>query len=102
MPAKKVPELPVELLQAADADVIRMRVTQLVTRMLDEFEDQLDSAPPQAKRELLKSAIPALMRALQDEETTNTEVEVMRAELEALYGEIRKGVLSIPARVVEK
>ena len=85
--------IPDGLLAAADQEQIRSRVTRLVLRMLDEFEDQLETATPQARRELLKSTIPAMMKSLEQSDTASAEMAELRAQVTALFGGVRSGLL---------
>ena len=86
---------------AGDSDEIRSRVHRLVHKMLDEIEWQIDNATPAAKQQLLRTAVPALMRVVQDGEQVDEELLAVRQELLSLHDEVRQGLFSIPADVVE-
>ena len=86
---------------AGNSDEIKGRVTNLVHKMLDEIEWQIDNATPAAKQQLLRTAVPALMKVIQEGEQVDQEVLVLRHELVQLNDEIRNQLFTIPAEVIE-
>lgn len=86
---------------AGDSDEIKGRVTNLVHKMLDEIEWQIDNATPAAKQQLLRTAVPALMKVIQEGEQVDQEVLVLRHELVQLNDEIRNQLFTIPSEVIE-
>lgn len=94
-----------EVFAAADQELLRVRVTQLAMRMLDEFEDQLETGTPASRRELLKSAIPAMMKALDRREDVGEEIDALRGQVNEMFGVVRDGLLGrlpIEATATEK
>jgi hypothetical protein len=73
---------------------------RLTARILLEVEWQLNHAPPAARRELLKSVIPALFRS-NTERDADLELEELRAQVAANNEQTRMLLYSMPAQVVE-
>lgn len=86
---------------AGQSDEIKGRVHRLVHKMLDEIEWQIDNATPAAKQQLLRTAVPALMKVIQEGEQIDTEMLLLRHELVQLNDDIRSQLFSIPVDVIE-
>lgn len=76
-------------------DEIRSRINRLLHRMIDQLEEDLDpefGAPPAVRYQLLRSALPALLREFRDEKS-NEELEVLRVELRDLNASVKRSAL---------
>jgi hypothetical protein len=75
------------------------RIERLTVRVLDDLEWQMVNAPPAARRDLLKSVIPALFK---DKEASGDELAEMREQLDELHAATRGELYATPATAVEK
>jgi hypothetical protein len=75
------------------------RIERLTLRVLDDLEWQMVNAPPAARRDLLKSVIPALFR---DKEASSDELADMRDQLNALHAQTRTELYATPTSAVEQ
>lgn len=80
--------------------ILQSRLGALTVRVLEDLEWQMTHAPPAARRELLKSVIPALFKG-QSERSVDEELDEMRNELAELHESVRKSLFSTPATAVE-
>jgi hypothetical protein len=75
------------------------RIERLTLRVLDDLEWQMVNAPPAARRDLLKSVIPALFK---DKEASSDELADMRDQLAELHAQTRNNLYATPTTAVEK
>lgn len=75
------------------------RIERLTIRVLDDLEWQMVNAPPAARRDLLKSVIPALFR---DKEASGDELAEMREQLNELHAQTRGELYATEATATER
>lgn len=79
-----------ELIQLGVTDELRHRVSRLLDLILDEIEQDIRFSPPAIRQGYLKSALPALLRELRDEQTDDSLLDLRRKQDE-LMAEVRSG-----------
>lgn len=83
----------VELLDATVLVGVKARVNNLVHKMLDEVEHQLDHGTPASKAQLLNRTLPAIMKELR-EEKEDDELVTLRTQMTEMQRSITNALLS--------